>query len=354
MKDILKSSLKILVASLLIQIAATDCPAKQGLKGTECVPCDDKQCLDCAANYAVCKTCPEGFGIKSNKCSPCSSFCLECQDINKCTKCRAGSVLTGSICEECGSFCTKCFSVNRCSECQNGYFLSNGRCVLTCPEGFAPMGNACARCPLDCVRCSTSTICNSCSVGFFKDFQGNTVLCEKCMLGCAECSSGEYCERCESGYTQSSNGYCDGNNGGNPFWWFWMILGLLLVSLFICYICYLLLRKPELNYQPMVNESMPQYKSLDPPIFESSLAEEYEPRFEPQVMDEPESFQENLRVSNGPLVIKQYEGAPPTRVDIGPPVEVKFTPPRQSIVIPYQSQAQGLQFYDQNGNRSQF
>lgn len=349
--------ISLIFLSLMIGSTKTACNPKTGLKGTACVACSDNNCIDCADNYAVCKKCPEKFGIKDNKCVSCSAFCLTCEDVNKCTKCDVGSVLKGSICEECGSYCQSCSGVNQCNECKPGYYLINGKCVSDCPEAFAKQSGSCVRCPLDCIKCSHSDVCQSCVTGFHLHTEGNAVHCKKCSLGCAECLGENYCERCETSYTRTNGGFCEGYNG-YKYWWVWMVLGLFLVSLFICYICSLLFRKPQMEYremEPIQYQDYPSQRKSMEPIFESAVYNEPDNSIREDFIERQQPmYREEEPVVTGPLEIRQYEGAPPTRVDIGPPVRVRFTPPRERQNAVVGSGIQGLQFYDNFGNRSRF
>lgn len=349
-----KKTNSIILTVLLLLFTPTSqasCPAKQGKKGSDCVACSDKNCLDCDANYAVCTKCPVGFGLKSNVCVTCSTYCIACEDINKCKECSNGAVLKGDVCEECGTGCKKCTGVNQCTECNDSFYLTNGKCVKDCPEAFTEQGKTCVRCPLDCLKCTNPNICQGCTTGYHLNAEGNSVNCKKCMIGCAECLGENYCERCDTSFKRTNEGFCDGYNG-DKYWWLWMILGLVLVGLLICCLCALLFRKPQLEYREM-EEIMPYQKQ---PMFESAI--DNNPYTEQSLREDfyennqPIYREEDPINVNGPLEIKQYEGAPPTRVDVGPPVKVRFTPPRQRVVVG--SGVQGLQFYDQFGNRSQF
>lgn len=343
-----------LITLALITTARSECGTKMGLKGSTCVKCADTNCLECKSNYAVCKKCPEKFGLKDNKCVNCSSHCIKCVDINKCDQCEIGSVKKGDICQQCGSYCKKCSGVNQCDECKEKHYLINGKCVHTCPEGFTVHGKDCSRCPLNCLDCVNPDVCDNCATGLYKHTEGNSVHCKKCMLGCAVCSGETTCTRCETGYTLTDNRYCEGYNG-SKYWWVWMVAGLFIVSLLVCCLCRLIFRKQK-----------PEYREMQEVVYQRQPEPVYEPVYESAVLQEPErdvreeffqSEQPRYREvepikASGPLEIRQYEGAPPTTVQIGPPVRVTFTPPRNNGAN--LSNVSGLQFYDDYGNPSRF
>ena len=54
----------------------------------QCLLCDDKNCLNCDEDSAMCLECAPGFYLEGPTCAPCSDNCLTCSAKDVCTSCK--------------------------------------------------------------------------------------------------------------------------------------------------------------------------------------------------------------------------------------------------------------------------
>ncbi|KAF9566482.1 growth factor receptor domain-containing protein [Agrocybe pediades] len=252
-----------------------DCQAcqlgcNQCLDGSgQCVNCkqgfsqdgnDKTKCNPPTSSTTGGQVCPNGSFANGDTCSQCSSACLTCTGgtSNDCIICAAGlftlngncvpanadGVCQGSNliadnnkheCDACGASCIKCkipnFSVastadqKQCTQCVPGTFLSNGKCVQSCPTGTTVSsqdGMTCIACDPSCSSCAGSpTFCLTCSNNLLSD-DGKCVAncpagtfsssgtCLTCHPDCATCSGGSFnqCSTCPSNRPVLTNGRC--------------------------------------------------------------------------------------------------------------------------------------------------
>lgn len=160
----------VLGCSLLFAPAsAATCPAKKGLKGSNCVPCADPLCINCQANFRQCKLCAAELwdpslpityfvNITTGRCTRCDTspptkFCdaaAGCFPNGRCRRCARGYGLVRGSCKPCaasagGKGCQNCDGNTAvCKQCVNieadesvafitgrnsGFALINGKCV---------------------------------------------------------------------------------------------------------------------------------------------------------------------------------------------------------------------------------
>ncbi|THV05670.1 hypothetical protein K435DRAFT_744555 [Dendrothele bispora CBS 962.96] len=189
-----------------------------------CTSCSDGtgQCLSCASGFtqdandktkcnAVASTtssgqpCPDGSFADGTQCQKCSPSCQTCKGAtsNDCIICAQGSykdsngncvsadangvcqgnqqgLIADNVkheCDACGAKCKSCKIPNfstastvsqaQCTSCLPGSFLSNGKCVGSCPTGtfVSPSDNTtCTPCDSSCKSCvGSANFCLECS-----------------------------------------------------------------------------------------------------------------------------------------------------------------------------------------------
>ncbi|KAK7059770.1 extracellular matrix protein FRAS1 [Favolaschia claudopus] len=205
-------------------------------------------------------TCPPGAFSDGANCTPCSSSCKTCTGgtSNDCVECASGTYLfngacvsadangvcAGSAliadnnkleCDSCGAKCTSCKIPNfssistvkqlQCTGCVSGFFLSNGKCVESCPSGtfVSPQDNlTCTACDSSCSTCAgSSTFCLTCASNQLASSgkcvstcPSNTFSssgsCLPCHADCTTCSGASFnqCSSCSSSRPVLTNGRC--------------------------------------------------------------------------------------------------------------------------------------------------
>ncbi|KDR81943.1 hypothetical protein GALMADRAFT_114788 [Galerina marginata CBS 339.88] len=199
---------------------------KQGLTQD---PNDKTKCDLLPAATTTGTICPERSFSTGAQCALCSPSCRSCTgpSSSECVVCASGQYLFNGSCVEanadgvcegtngmiadnnknecdgCGAKCTSCKIPNftgastvnqlQCTGCLPGFFLSQGKCVETCPSGtfVSPQDN------LNCIACSSS--CGTCA--------GSANFCLTCASGQQLASSGQCVSTCPSN-TFSSSGSC--------------------------------------------------------------------------------------------------------------------------------------------------
>lgn len=165
----------------------------------------NKQCLG---------TVPQGYVNISGMAEPCLGDCATCSVTQtNCTSCRtlnqsgnlcvalcpAGTASVNNICTPCTSPCYTCTNTpTTCLTCDPSItplvFLSNSRCVTTCPSLYVfpnPIDNTCTACISPCSTCNSSTSCLSCVTGY--NLHGTTCS-NNCPTGFVNISS--VCQKC--------------------------------------------------------------------------------------------------------------------------------------------------------------
>lgn len=251
------------------QLGCTACVDGTGV----CQTCKTNFTLDandktkCNPTQSVTNTgtvCPDGSFSDGTRCQRCSPSCSTCRGptSNDCVLCAAGSyafnggcvaadgngVCQGTnliadnnknLCDTCGAKCTTCripnFSVAstvnelQCTGCLPGSFLSQGKCVASCPQGtfVDPKDNVtCTACDSSCGSCSGSanfcltcsstsalatpqgTCENTCPQGTFQN--PSTRQCTTCHPDCATCTGTGFnqCQSCPRDRPVLNNGRC--------------------------------------------------------------------------------------------------------------------------------------------------
>ncbi|KAJ6572174.1 insulin-like growth factor binding protein [Mycena capillaripes] len=249
----------------ICQIGCTACTDGTGV----CTACKSGFTLDandrtkCDAPPSITSSgtlCPPGAFSDGTNCTPCSASCKTCTagTSNDCVECAAGTYLlngacvsadangvcAGSLliadnnkleCDSCGSKCTSCKIPNfssistvnqlQCTGCVPGFFLSNGKCVPSCPSGqfVSPQDNlTCTACDSSCASCTGSaTFCLTCASNQLaasgkcvSTCPGNTFSstgsCLTCHPDCSTCSGASFnqCTSCPSSRPVLTNGRC--------------------------------------------------------------------------------------------------------------------------------------------------
>lgn len=220
---------------------------------------DKTQCLAQAGTTTSGTVCPDGSFSDGTACKACSPSCKTCSGptSNDCIICGNGQyklgdncvgtdgngVCEGSTliannnkheCDACPSKCTGCKLPNfnvastidqlQCTGCLPGSFLSNGKCVESCPTGtfVGSDGFTCSACDSSCSTCagsatfcltcansklaSNGTCVNSCPSSSFS----SSDTCVKCHPDCATCSGSAFnqCSSCPPNLPLLTNGRC--------------------------------------------------------------------------------------------------------------------------------------------------
>ncbi|KAF9264245.1 hypothetical protein L218DRAFT_926619 [Marasmius fiardii PR-910] len=225
---------------------------------------DKTKCNPAQSTTNTGTVCPDGSFSDGTKCQPCSPSCRTCRGStsNDCVICASGTyAFNGSCvaadangvcqgtnliadnnkvsCDTCGAKCTKCqipnFSVAstvnelQCTGCLPGSFLSQGKCVESCPQGTfvdSKDNMTCTACDSSCSTCSgSSTFCLTCSSAASlagpdgkcvsncpsNTFQNPTTKqCSSCHPDCATCSGTSFnqCQTCSPERPVLNNGRC--------------------------------------------------------------------------------------------------------------------------------------------------
>jgi len=184
------------------------CPNGYVRVGKECVKCTyPDQCKSClTSDYSKCDVCYDGKFLYEGSCVD---------------KCPIGFFVENGKCSPCPEGCAYCTDSLSCVDCKTDYLAmiaKGGKCVKTCPEGWAPTNingtNICVSCtdnvncalcnsanPSNCEKCkSTSNLYNfrcytPCPPSTFKTLN-NT--CESCKTNCLNCTNALTCNRCDS------------------------------------------------------------------------------------------------------------------------------------------------------------
>ncbi|XP_035996608.1 proprotein convertase subtilisin/kexin type 5 [Fundulus heteroclitus] len=210
----------------------------------ECQPCHKychrcsgpgkNHCLSCNQGHflldGVCVSdCPTGYYEEESKCEPCHTSCQSCvgKQSHQCLTCKAhlfrdakecvetcqhghyGNPVS-RICEKCDPSCSECIEGGEegCLSCVSGlvYLRKEGRCLLSCPEGYHHdlAHRTCEPCHAGCRTCSgkVSLTCDSCYPGYllsdgrcesvcnmgqYPVVKGGDAMCEDCDGSCLEC-----------------------------------------------------------------------------------------------------------------------------------------------------------------------
>ncbi|KAJ7150880.1 TNFR/NGFR cysteine-rich region family protein [Mycena crocata] len=249
----------------ICEIGCTACTAGTGV----CTACktgftldanDRTKCTPPQSTTSSGTVCPPGAFSDGTNCAPCSGSCKTCTGgtSNDCIQCAAGTYLLNGACvtadangvcagsssiadnnknecDSCGSKCTSCKIPNfssvstvnqlQCTGCVPGFFLSNGKCVDSCPTGtfVSPQDNVtCTACDSSCTTCTGSaTFCLSCASNQLAasgkcvaTCPGNTFSasgsCLTCHPDCASCSGASFnqCSSCPPSRPVLTNGRC--------------------------------------------------------------------------------------------------------------------------------------------------
>ncbi|KAF9460295.1 insulin-like growth factor binding protein [Collybia nuda] len=223
-------------------------------------PNDRTKCIPPKSATSSGQVCPDGSFGNGDSCTPCSPSCETCTGgtSNDCIICGSGrysfngscvgtnsdGVCEGSAliadnikheCDSCGAKCTSCkipnFSVAstvdqiQCTGCLPGFFLSDGKCVESCPSGtfVSPQDNlTCTPCDSSCGTCAGSaTFCLTCGSNQLasdgkcvSSCPSNTFsssgFCLTCHGDCGSCSGGAFnqCTSCSPDRPVLLNGRC--------------------------------------------------------------------------------------------------------------------------------------------------
>ncbi|KAJ7669429.1 TNFR/NGFR cysteine-rich region family protein [Mycena polygramma] len=249
----------------ICEIGCTACADGTG----ECTACksgftqdanDKTKCNAPASTTSSGTVCPPGAFADGANCTPCSPSCQTCTagTSNDCVQCASGTYLfngacvsadangvcAGSAliadnnkleCDSCGSKCTSCKIPNftsistvnqlQCTGCVPGFFLSNGKCVASCPSGtfVSPQDNlTCTACDSSCTTCTGSaTFCLTCASNQLvasgkcvatcpSNTFSSSGSCLNCHPDCASCSGASFnqCSSCPSSRPVLTNGRC--------------------------------------------------------------------------------------------------------------------------------------------------
>jgi hypothetical protein len=209
------------------------CP--DGFKGLDgkCVPCEDKNCQNCASQPNICEvcntpyliyngicvsTCPNGYyrDEAGKKCLKCVESCSKCAEQGKCTECAKGFVLQNYSCQNVckpgsinvNSVCQDCQTPN-CEICQNNISTCakclSGKTLLTITDRTLTLvANLTAKVsvngtviPSNISVGINSTLCiDACPNGFYE----NNGVCTSCGDNCDKCSNSLKCTLCTAGF----------------------------------------------------------------------------------------------------------------------------------------------------------
>ncbi|EGD78970.1 hypothetical protein PTSG_11807 [Salpingoeca rosetta] len=228
----------------------TSCPAGQFLTGMcqgttqpQCMSCRTQE--DCAENEFVSGECGGADGRQNPTCESCDGSCARCDgsaptdcvacsgslsldtDTGRCVSdCSAGTYAADNVCEDCDPSCAACFggASTECTACFPDTFLSNGRCVATCPQGTfanATTGRCqtCSQCPSGTfveAACTTTsnTVCTAwteCAPGTYQSTAPTTTSDRVCSTCTTTCPAGQ---ELSVSCTPTHNAQCTACNAG--------------------------------------------------------------------------------------------------------------------------------------------
>ena len=133
--------------------------------------------------------------------------------------CPSGYAGIDKTCEKCSSKCSTCsISVDHCDSCSSKYYLYNNQCVSSCPTNTIIIEKECLSCTSNCETCSSTVDhCETCVNGYYlynnrclSQCPSGTVIdgtkCSSCTSNCETCSStSDHCETCVKGYYLYNN-----------------------------------------------------------------------------------------------------------------------------------------------------
>ncbi|KAF8156715.1 TNFR/NGFR cysteine-rich region family protein [Crassisporium funariophilum] len=204
------------------------CPDESFSNGASCSQCS-----------STCQTCTGG---SSNDCIICASglftFNGGCVSVNSDGVCEGSALIADNNkreCDSCAAKCTTCripnfsvastFDQRQCTGCLPGFFLSDGKCVESCPSGTTVSSQdnltcikcdsscgTCAGSPSFCLTCASNQLASAgkcvsnCPSGTFSA----TGSCLTCHPDCSSCSGGAFnqCSSCPSKRPVLVNGRC--------------------------------------------------------------------------------------------------------------------------------------------------
>lgn len=172
--------------------------------------CEDRSQVNGSRQNA----CPRGYENNNQQCqrSNCSDYCASCSG-HLCRKCMASTSeypqrraylskgsrvcvthsncppgqfgdMTEMKCKNCSRPCASClegFGSEFCTSCFPGFFLSQFKCVNTCPNDTFRTENECV---------------SECGASFFVETSHKIKRCRPCPAGCSQCSSSDHCIGC--------------------------------------------------------------------------------------------------------------------------------------------------------------
>ncbi|KAG1736888.1 insulin-like growth factor binding protein [Suillus paluster] len=240
----------------ICQLGCQQCADSSG----DCITCksgftqDANDRTKCDATSQTTSTgtiCPDGSYSAGSSCAACSPLCQTCNGptSNNCVICGSGTYsFNGSCvasnliannnkheCDTCGPKCTTCQISNfnvastidqaQCTGCLPGFFLSQGKCVTSCPSGtfLSPQDNlTCTACSSSCTSCAGSaTTCLTCANNLLasngqcvNSCPSNTFsssgTCVSCHPDCATCSGESFnqCTSCNKALPVLTSGRC--------------------------------------------------------------------------------------------------------------------------------------------------
>lgn len=124
-------------------------------------------------------------------------------------------------CVKCPVNCQKCTD-NKCLSCTSPYYLIEGKCEITCPDGYFISGDSCLKCHTTCLNCisSAENACTSCREKTFLTSElkctskcpdglfGMNSICHRCPIDCLNCNATGFCLQCKPN-TALYNGKCE-------------------------------------------------------------------------------------------------------------------------------------------------
>ncbi|KAJ7863805.1 TNFR/NGFR cysteine-rich region family protein [Mycena olivaceomarginata] len=224
---------------------ATRCVAAPSVtsSGTTCPPgafADGANCSPCAG---ACKTCTGGTAAECVLCAE-GTYLVNVNGTSQCVGADANGVCAGTggliadnnknECDSCGAKCTSCKIPNfsgasrveelQCTGCVPGFFLSQGKCVESCPTGTFVAADklTCTACDSSCTTCTgSSTFCLTCASNQLAS-SGKCVAtcpsntfsasgsCLPCHADCATCTGASFnqCTSCPAARPVPTNGRC--------------------------------------------------------------------------------------------------------------------------------------------------
>lgn len=180
--------------------------------GSECKKCTNSLCLECSLNdQNICFVCKDGYFLKENECVENCGLGYYPTIFNKCLPCSDKN-------------CLNCLSdILICTDCKDVFFVYDGQCVSNCPAGYvADASDVCKKCTVNnCKVCSTNQdTCTECQIGYLFEneclpvcptgFFGQDRVCIPCTNNCVQCNSSNECTKCSED-SKMINGICISN-----------------------------------------------------------------------------------------------------------------------------------------------